>query len=413
MALPRPDLSPFPNSPYAAELQRGPASCFFSPAFEAEYVRARLFGDRTLIRWACAFAALLAVVRGTEQAFGSPWHQAQLIVVTLVMTASIALALIAWSRAFERLYLRLAQIVVPIRNSLAAIFVAGAAAHGQGELLMVLPLMVLGPFFFLGLSFRTALLSVVLTVASFIVAAVAFGVALPVTVRSSALLLIAAIACAIAARHLEKWSRKSFLESHLIAEFAERDALTGLKNRRVFDEQLGRLWQQAVEDARAIAILLIDVDHFKAFNDHYGHQAGDQTLRRAAQTLQTFVSRPLDVLARYGGEEFAAILYDIDVGEAGALAERMRRAVSELAIEHRGPEVGAAVTVSVGVAVIEPSRERRSRGALQLADQALYEAKVRGRNRVAIMDQVAHGQLETGVFKLARAGSHAPSAKRA
>jgi diguanylate cyclase (GGDEF)-like protein len=399
MVAPRgPNLSAFPNSPYAAELQRGAASRRFSPKFEAEYVRAHLLGNRTLVRAACALAVVLAALRGAEQFFGGSWDQAQLLGIPLVLTSSIALAAIAWSRAFERFYSPLAQIVVPIRNSIAAVCIAQAAAQSEPEMLMVLPLMVLGPFFFLGLRFRVALLTVVLTIVSFIVSAAVFELALPVALRSSAFVLMAAVACAIAARHLEKSSRKSFLESHLIAELAQHDALTGLKNRRVFDEHLGRLWQQAIEDARSIAILLMDVDHFKAYNDLNGHQAGDRALRRVAQALQTFVSRPLDVLARYGGEEFAVILFDIDGHQAEVLAERMRRAVSELAIEHRGSRPDDVVTISVGVAVIEPSRERRSRGALQLADQALYEAKVRGRNRVEVMGRAAHRLLETGVF---------------
>ena len=394
----RPNLSAFPSSPYAAELQRGAASRSFSAEFEAEYVRAHLFGNHTLIRVACGLAVLLAAFRGAEEAFAGSSDPMQLIGLVLVLTGSLALAAIAWSRGFERFYLPLAQIVVPIRNSVAAICIAQAAAYGQLEMLMVVPLMVLGPFFFLGLSLRVALLTVVLTVVSFVVAAAVFELALPVMLRSCVFLLMAAIACAIAARHLDKSSRTSFLESHLIAELAQHDALTGLKNRRIFDEHLERLWQQAIEDTRAIAILLMDVDHFKPYNDLYGHQAGDRALRRVAQALQTLVSRPLDVLARYGGEEFAVILYDIDGRQAEALAERMRRAVSELAIEHRGSRPDSVVTISVGVAVIDPSRERRSRGALQLADQALYEAKVRGRNRVEVMDQAAHSLLETGVF---------------
>jgi diguanylate cyclase (GGDEF)-like protein len=392
--------SAFPNSPYAAELERGAASHRFSPMFEAQYIRARLAGNRTLIRVACAFAVLLPAARGTEHTLGGSWDQAYPIPVTLVLTASIALAAIAWSRSFDRFYLPVAQILIPIRNSIAAAIVAGAAAHGQLELLMVLPLMVLGPFFFLGLSFRAALVSVVLTVASFIVSAAVFELALPVALRTCVFLLIGTVTCAIAARHVEKSSRTSFLESHLIAELAEHDALTGLKNRRVFDEQLERLWQQAVEDVRTVAILLLDVDHFKTYNDVYGHQAGDHALRLVAQTLQTFVSGTQDVLARYGGEEFAVILYDIDGPRAEALADRMRRAVSELAIQHYGSPA-AAVTISAGVAVIEPSRERRARGALQLADQALYEAKMRGRNRVELMDEAAHGLLVTGVFSKA------------
>ncbi len=152
---------------------------------------------------------------------------------------------------------------------------------------------------------------------------------------------------------------------------------------------------------------MIDIDHFKAYNDWAGHQAGDQTLRRVAQTLQAFVTRPLDVLARYGGEEFALVSYDVDSAEAESLAEQMRIAVGALAIEHEGAASRRSVTISVGVAVVQPSAERRSRGALQLADQALYEAKVRGRNRVELLDDVAHRLLVTGVFsKYALARRH-------
>jgi diguanylate cyclase (GGDEF)-like protein len=398
VAVSRSDSTAFANSPYAAELARGAANSRFGPPFEAEYVRAQLLGNRTLIRIACTLAALLAVFRAAEQAFAGWWDRAHVILVLLVVAISALLAALTWSRGFERFYLPLAQILVPIRNVLAAICIVQAAVHAQLEALALLPLMVLGPFFFLGLRFRVALLTVVLTVVSFAVAAVVFELALPVALRSGTFLLLAAVACAIAARHREKSSRKSFLERRLIADLAEHDALTGLKNRRVFDEHLDRLWQQATEDGRSIAILMFDVDHFKAYNDLYGHQAGDQTLRRVAQTLQTFVARPLDVLARYGGEEFAVILYDIDRAQAGDLANRMRRAVSALGIEHRGSHAGAAVTISAGVALVAPSQERRARGALQLADQALYEAKVRGRNRVEVMDQAAHRMLETGVF---------------
>jgi diguanylate cyclase (GGDEF)-like protein len=394
----RPSLGAFLNSPYAAELQRGAASRSFSSKVEAEYVRAHLLDNRTLIRVTCMFAVLLAAFRGVEQTFLGSWDQLQPIIIVLVAAASIVLVAIAFSPAFERFYLPVAQIVVPIRNVLAAIGVVQTAAAGQLEVLMFLPLMVIGPFYFMGLRVRVALLSVAATVAAFVVAAAIFGLELPIALRAFVFLLLTAAACAIAARHLEKWSRTSFLEGHLIEELAQHDTLTSLKNRRVFDEHLDRLWQQAIDDERALAILMIDIDHFKAYNDRYGHQAGDQTLRLVAQTLQGLVARPLDVLARYGGEEFAVISYDVDGRQAAALAERMRRAVSELAVEHQGSQAGTVVTISVGAAVVAPSRERRSRGALQLADQALYDAKVRGRNRVELLDQAAHRLLVTGVF---------------
>ncbi len=393
-------MGAFPNSRYAEELQRGTANRSFSPQVEAEYLRAHLSNNRTLIRMACAFAVLLGAFRAADQVMFGIWDQMQPIVVGLVVSTSVVLAALAWSPAFTRFYLPVARIVVPIRNVLTAVCVTQVAAQGELESLMLLPLMVIGPFFFMGLQLRAALVAVVATMVAFAVAAAILGLSPPIAARAFVFLLITAVSCAIAARHLEKWSRTSFLESHLIAELAQHDTLTGLKNRRIFDEHLDQLWQQAVDDARTIAILMMDIDHFKAYNDRYGHQAGDHALRRVAQTLQPLVSRPLDVLARYGGEEFAVILYDIDARHAEELAERMRRAVGELAIDHQGAYAGA-MTISVGVAVVGPSRDRRSRGALQLADQALYEAKVRGRNRVEVMDDAAHRLLVTGVFSKA------------
>jgi len=399
MTLSRLCLSAFPDSPYTAELLRGaPQLRFASPALEAEYVRADLLHSRELIRVVCTLAVLLVAFRGVDQAIAGSWDRVLLIDFGVVLSSSILMLSIAWSRTFEHLFLPWAQIVVPLRNSIVAVHVAQAAAHGHLVMLMILPVLLLGPFFLLKLRFRAALVSGALAVAAFIGSAIYFELALPVALRAGVFLIMGMIACIVAARHLESASRTSFLESRVIAELAQHDALTGTKNRRVFDEYLARLWPQAMEDGRAIAILLIDVDHFKAYNDHYGHQAGDRALCRVAQTVETFVRRPLDVLARYGGEEFAAILYDVDGHQAMDIAGRIHRAVADLGIEHRGSRTSATVTISVGVAVIRPTPKRNARGALQLADQALYEAKSRGRNRVEFMGDAEYRMLVTGAF---------------
>jgi diguanylate cyclase (GGDEF)-like protein len=398
MDFSRPDLGAFPNSRYAAELDRGAVRQRFGPDLEAEYLRTRLIATRTLIRVACALGVLLSLFRGAHHVLSGSWDEAQAGVLAVVLATSVALAAAAWGPAFERRYLPAARFLVPFRNALAAIGVAAAVAHGHVEALMVLPLMVIGPFFFLGLPMRVALVTVGLTIVCFIAAALGFGVDLPVMLRSSLFLLLAAGACSIASRHFEESSRRSFLEGRLIAELAQHDALTGLKNRRVFDEHLDQVWEQAIADNRQLAILLIDVDQFKPFNDIYGHQAGDKTLQRVAATLQQLATRPRDMIARYGGEEFAVTLYDIGRLDAQALAERMRLAVSGLEIQHLGAQLGGIVTISIGVAAVEPSRSRRPRGGLQLADQALYKAKLEGRNRVEVMDHAAHGELVTGVF---------------
>ena len=396
--VPRSDLSPFMDSPYAVELQREPGNRYSNSKLEAEYVSARLTDSRTLLRVASLLTVVVAAARGAEQAVWGSWNGALILHIGVVLTISVALAAIVWSPLFLRLYLPVAQIAVPARNAIVALGVAGATAHGGAEMLVVLPLLVVGPFFFAGLHFRAALVSVLLTTASYVAASIAFELETPLALRTSAFLIGAVAACAAVTWHLEKRSRATFLEGRLLAELAQLDPLTGMKNRRVLDEHLARVWQHAIDDARTIAVLLIDVDHFKDYNDRYGHQAGDQTLRRVARTLQTFVHRPLDVLARYGGEEFAAILYDIDAPQAHDVAERMRRAVSDLAIEHRGSRICNKVTISVGAAAIAPARQRKSRGALQLADEALYKAKSEGRNRVELMDETEYSSLTTGVF---------------
>jgi len=314
-----------------------------------------------------------------------------------VLGISIALAALAWSPWFQRLYLPCAQVLIPIRGSLIALTTAGVAARGQVEALMLLPVLAIGPFLVFGLRFRAAAFTVALTLAVYTVAAFVFGLALPLILRSFILLLAVAGASGVVARALEHSARARFLEAHAMAELAQHDALTGVKNRRVFDAELEPLWQRAVDEECVIAILMADVDHFKAYNDRYGHQAGDRALRHVAQLLQAFVKRPHDLLVRYGGEEFAALLYDVDAAEVEKLAEKMRKAVVGLALEHRDSRV-EVVTISIGVAIVEPSVERHARGAVQLADEALYQAKTRGRNRVAVLDPVAHKALETGVF---------------
>jgi diguanylate cyclase (GGDEF)-like protein len=395
-ALPRPNLDVMPDSPYAAQLRLG-GMRRFAPDLEREYQSARLFERRVLIRAAALLALLVATFRGVENVMrGFPSYASPVLLAVMLLLSS-GLAYIACSAWFARWYLPAARIAIPLRNAIAAIPIAGSAAHGQAELLMVMSFMVIGPFFFSGLSFRAALLTVLATAASFVLSAWAFQVAAPVAAHTCVFMVTAVVGGAVAAWHFDKRSRASFLEGHLMGELAEHDALTGTKNRRVFDEHLGRIWQQAAEDGRAIAILLIDVDHFKSYNDRYGHQAGDVALRRTAKALQSFVTRPLDLLARYGGEEFAAILYDVGGREAEGMAEEMGRAVRELAIEHRGG-TAPVVTISVGVAAIEPTPERTARGALQLADEALYKAKVRGRNCVEVRNGDDYSHLVTGVF---------------
>lgn len=381
----------------------------FDPEQESEYVRTRLLNARTLIRMACLLALAITGLRIAEFAVarsGIPSFPDGFVMLfpVVVLSASLLLAWFAWSRQFERYYLPVATLAVPIRNIFGGIAIAAMAAHGRVELLMLLPAMMLSPFFFLGLRFRTALVCVVLTIAAFAISALLLALPTAILLRSCGFLLVTAATSAVAAWHLEGQSRRSFLDGRLLAHLAEHDALTGTKNRRAFDEHLSRLWQRAVEDGQRLAVLLVDVDHFKAYNDRYGHQAGDASLQEVSQALQAQVCRPLDLLARYGGEEFAVVLYDIDGRHARDIAERMRQAVCTLGRGQIGSRATREVTISIGIAAIQPSPERGPRGAMQLADEALYAAKTGGRNRVHLATESDYGQLQTGIFVKCIAG---------
>jgi diguanylate cyclase (GGDEF)-like protein len=160
------------------------------------------------------------------------------------------------------------------------------------------------------------------------------------------------------------------------------DGLTGVANRRRFDEDLGLEWRRMTRDAKPLSLIMCDIDFFKAYNDTYGHQGGDDSLRRVANTLNSVVGRPGDLVARYGGEEFVVILPETDSQNAKFLAEKMRSRVESLGIIHVSSQVCEVLTISLGVATSIPTRGSLPDELISSADQALYEAKTEGRNRV-------------------------------
>ena len=169
-----------------------------------------------------------------------------------------------------------------------------------------------------------------------------------------------------------------------LTRLSSLDGLTGIPNRRQFDDTLLREWRRSSRQRRPLSILLCDVDFFKQFNDGYGHQVGDECLKAVARTLKDVLRRPADMVARYGGEEFAAVLPDTDIAGALQVAEALRAAVEALGITHRFSRATKVVTISVGAATAVPARQDGSpMPLLKMADEALYAAKENGRNRVA------------------------------
>ncbi len=174
------------------------------------------------------------------------------------------------------------------------------------------------------------------------------------------------------------------------------DTLTQIANRRRFDAVLRQEWRRAIRDESPFSLLFCDIDHFKRFNDTYGHQAGDECLVRVAQAMEETVNRPADLVARYGGEEFIALLVDTDAEGARMLAERMRARVEGLRIENPGSSAGPHLTVSLGVATAVPRATARPEDLVDLADRALYAAKEGGRNRVATADRLPEVSVPRG-----------------
>lgn len=194
------------------------------------------------------------------------------------------------------------------------------------------------------------------------------------------------------ARCLEKLDLKEKVKRYLneletanekLLRLSSQDGLTGISNRRVFDEQLERGWSLAIRSTGlVISLLFIDVDYFKWFNDAYGHLAGDECLKKIAGAISGCLKRPTDLAARYGGEEFVALLLGTNKEDALKIAEEIRHRVIELGIPHEPSLAGSHVTISVGVASMVPERSKAPSVLVALADAALYKAKQGGRNRV-------------------------------
>ncbi len=213
---------------------------------------------------------------------------------------------------------------------------------------------------------------------------------------AAVLLLLLATAILLQRRRLEQMQERLSAMQQLLEERAQQleratrairdedtgDNLTGIANHRSFRENLGRQWRRTARSRLPLTVLMIDVDGLKRFNETKGHQAGDESLRQIAVTLVHELQRPGDVAARFGGDEFAVLLAETDAAGGLAVAERMRRAVENLAMSW-GPGVeGQMLTISVGVATTVPSPQEQPGSVLAAADRALSKAKRNGRNRV-------------------------------
>jgi len=206
---------------------------------------------------------------------------------------------------------------------------------------------------------------------------------LAVRVRSALKLKRETDARKAALRQLGEANKKLRLLSSL-------DGLTGIANRRAFDEFLDREWRRSVREKKTLSLLMADIDFFKKYNDEYGHQAGDGCLKKVASVLSNSVNRSGDLVARYGGEEFAVIMGNTSVDFAAKIADELRSVVAQMKIRHAYSDIADFITLSVGAAAVVPVPELSSDKLIEAADKALYRAKEKGRNRVAVSENIIY-----------------------
>jgi diguanylate cyclase (GGDEF)-like protein len=285
------------------------------------------------------------------------------------------------ARLYPRWYQPAIQLAAPLFGVGSVLLAVDATPE---TLPLVAARLLLAAFFFyfmLGLSFRAALRTNLLLIAAYAFAALLGKIAPTVAAYSLFVLFCANLIGGAGCYALEYANRVAFLERWRLAEVAARDGLTGLLNRAALEEQARSLWQHARLGGLPVSVMLMDIDHFKAYNDHYGHPAGDRCLKEVATAIAGAARRrPLDVVARYGGEEIIAILVGSDRAEATEVAASVLRAVADLGIAHDGAGDRSYLTVSVGVTTVATGGKYAHDDAVLLADIALYSAKRRGRN---------------------------------
>jgi diguanylate cyclase (GGDEF)-like protein len=308
--------------------------------------------------------------------------QLPIVVMAIVLTSA---------RYYSRYYLRAIQVGAPIFGIGSVVMAVNAL--DAGFVTLVSSRLVLVTFFFyfmLGMSFIAAIRSNVVVVVAYALASLTTQIPSEIALYNLFVLFCANLFAGAGSYALEHANRLAFIERRLLAEVASHDGLTGLLNRTAFDAQLRRVWDLAVRERQGLSVVMLDIDHFKAFNDRYGHQAGDQCLKDVAAAVKRAARRPLDIVARYGGEELIVILPGADREHGEAAARTILEAITNLNIPHAASPTSRVVTASIGVASVEPARETSFEAAIRLADRALYMAKDEGRNRCVALDRNLH-----------------------
>ncbi len=369
----------------------------FAPAIEAGY---RQFHDAQLLtraRWSSLAAMLVMLAYGALDLVVLPpvLREQTLALRTGLMVLPLGLGFAAtFVGAWQRFMPWLAGAVALLVGLSVALLVVLARLHGapiqyEGLLLTLIYIYCCG-----GLRLSMAVVVGLLTTLFYVLGEAYAGLKpSALTVRTS-FLLTANVIGVIGAWLMGEDARRNYVAGLRLKHLAEADHLTGLLNRRAFNQRMDVIWGQARRERQPLAVALLDVDHFKRYNDHYGHLAGDEVLAQVGRVIGHHGRRPLDLAVRYGGEEFLCVWYGVDRDTVQTLLATLRDRLVALDIPHAGAPGRGRVSLSVGVWCGVPAPGQSMQDALHAADMALYQAKAEGRDRW-VMAGAADGSTGT------------------
>jgi len=381
----------FRDTPYGMQLRRGFRRLSFTPELEREF--RRYLNRQARLAQQLGACLLILVVGGylyVERHLFAHWAPGWLHELTLLrllqMVPGMAILLVT-------LFYRRARVIANRLFPLFIVLIGLVAALIDIQYETMQPelafrygagLLIVCSFFFLGITFWRAL-SCAATIVLFdvlIATMILSANQMQVHWISVSYYLILLLLGAISRYVHEYTQREQFLMRKLLGWVAQHDALTGLANRRNFDVALQQTLLQARRERQPLALLLLDLDNFKSYNDNLGHPAGDALIREFSELLGRFARRPLDLAARVGGEEFALLLYHCDAESAQSIASQLLTMLAERALPHPASAYSGNVTSSIGIAMLQPGYTPEQ--LYQAADAALYQAKQAGKNRYVI-----------------------------
>lgn len=381
--LPPTNASPTPLGVFLAALRERVRASDDERAFRIDYVERSLATVRVALIFGIAMVVSVCVLDWMFMPRGLAETTIPFRVTAMILPLAFAVAATYVESVRANLPYLLASAALLV--GVSTIVVGGMAAKSGAEFLLWETLfMTFYAYLALGLRLRLGAMAALPLLCAYI--GLDFVIAAPLRELAYGILFLgfSNVVGMYASHLLELNARVAFAQEKELCRLARIDGLTGICNRTTFDEHLNSVWRQAHRDNCAVAVLLVDIDFFKLYNDCYGYQEGDKCICAVTDLLAASVNRPLDLVARHGGEEFAIVLYDPDKAFVKELGGQLCKRIHDLEIPHKGSDCAATISVSIGAALVFPREGGSDEQLVRRADDALYEAKDRGRNQAVV-----------------------------